>query len=506
MSKRAVLTAIVFVSVGILSGAVLVSSFTGAGLFADSRISFNTEAPFTPSASVAELNNTFSDVAGRVNPQVVYIMVKAETKQSEENPHWFFNIPQQNEDNIQQGSGSGIILTKDGYILTNRHVVENAIKDGIKVTLFDNREFDARVVGEDEYTDIAVIKIDADDLSPASLGNSDDVKVGEWVMAVGNPLGFTSTVTAGIVSAISRNIGIMRDRQGLGIENFIQTDAAVNPGNSGGALVNLEGQVIGVNTAIAGGRSGTYVGYSFAVPINLAKAVAKSLMKDGKYERGYIGIRIKDINAKFAEALGMDVYKGVFVESLVPDGAGKAAGLKDGDAIVEVDGKPVESSNQLQARVGMKHPGETVSLKIWRDGKYLTKTVTLKAQEVDDELADAGDSKDIEEKSIDMSKPMTFEKAGFSVKPITDEAKQSLDIDKGVLVDNVKRNSPADDATLRKGLVIFEAVRKGQRVEINSVADFKKFAKSLDDGESVLLRVKYSSKDVTFLPIKAPLE
>ncbi|MFA6233199.1 MAG: trypsin-like peptidase domain-containing protein, partial [Bacteroidota bacterium] len=337
MSKRAVLTAIVLVSVGILSGAVLVSSFTGSGLFADSRISFNTEAPFTPSASVADLNNSFSEVANRVTPQVVYIEVKAESKGGMENPHPFFNLPQLQEDNIQRGSGSGIVLTTDGYILTNRHVIENAMKDGIKVTLFDNREFDARVVGEDEYTDIAVIKIDASDLSPASLGNSDEVKVGEWVMAVGNPLGYTSTVTAGIVSAISRNIGIMRDRQGYGIENFIQTDAAVNPGNSGGALVNLSGQVIGVNTAIAGSASGTYVGYSFAVPINLAKAVSQTLIRDGKYERGYIGIRISDIDAKKAEALGLDVFKGVFVESLVEDGAGKAAGVMDGDAIVSVD-------------------------------------------------------------------------------------------------------------------------------------------------------------------------
>ncbi|MBE0645267.1 MAG: trypsin-like peptidase domain-containing protein [Bacteroidetes bacterium] len=506
MSKRAVLTAIVLVSVGILSGAVLVSSFTGAGLFADSRISFNTEAPFTPSASVAELNKTFSDVAGRVNPQVVFIMVKAEAKQADENPHWFFNIPQPEGDNIQQGSGSGIILTADGYILTNRHVVENAIEDGIKVTLFDNREFDARVVGEDEYTDIAVIKIDANDLSAAALGNSDNVKVGEWVMAVGNPLGFTSTVTAGIVSAISRNIGIMRDRQGLGIENFIQTDAAVNPGNSGGALVNLEGEVIGVNTAIAGGRSGTYVGYSFAVPINLAKAVAQSLIKDGKYERGYIGIRISDIDAKKAEALGMDVFKGVFVESLVDDGAGKAAGVKEGDAIVSVDGKPVEGSNQLQARVGMKHPGETVELKIWRDGKYLTKTVTLKGQNNEDELADAGKDKTIEDKPVDVSKPVTFDKAGFSVKPLTSDAKEAFDIDEGVLVDNVKRNSPAEEARLQKNIVIFEAIRKGQRVSINSVSDFKKFAKSLNNGESVLLRVKLPNKDTAFLPIKAPLE
>jgi serine protease Do len=505
MSKRAVLTAIVLVSVGILSGAVLVSSFTGSGLFADSRISFNTEAPFTPSASVAELNQAFSDVAGRVTPQVVYIEVKAERKAAEENPHWFFNLPQLEQDKIQRGSGSGIILTEDGYILTNRHVVENAMDDGIKVTLFDNREFPARVVGQDEYTDIAVIKIDANGLSAAALGNSDEVKIGEWVMAVGNPLGFTSTVTAGIVSAISRNIGIMRDRQGFGIENFIQTDAAVNPGNSGGALVNLNGQVIGVNTAIAGTASGTYVGYSFAVPINMAKAVAHTLIRDGKYERGYIGIRITDIDAKKAEALGMDVFKGVFVESLVEDGAGKEAGVREGDAIVSVDGKPVEGANQLQARVGMKHPGESVELKIWRDGKYITKSVKLKSQSADDAIAEASD-KSIEDKKEDSSSPAAFEKAGFTVKPLTSEAKEALDIDRGVLVDNVKRNSPAEEARLQKNLVIFKAIRKGQHVPINTVSDFKKFSKSLDNGESILLQVKQSNGETAFVPLRAPLD
>ncbi|MDX9760239.1 MAG: trypsin-like peptidase domain-containing protein [Bacteroidota bacterium] len=508
MSKRVVLTAIVLVSAGILTGAVLVSGLTGSGLFADSRIAFNTDAPFTPPASVADLNQAFADVAKRVTPQVVYIQVKVESKSSgRQMPHWPFNMPEMDDaPNIQNGSGSGIILTEDGYILTNRHVVENAIKDGITVTLFDNREYAARLIGEDEYTDIAVIKIDASGLSPAAIGNSDDVKVGEWVMAVGNPLGLNSTVTAGIVSAISRNIGILRDRQGFGIENFIQTDAAVNPGNSGGALVNINGQVIGVNTAIAGSMSGTYVGYSFAVPINLARTVATSLIRDGKYERGYIGVRITDIDAKKAEALGMDVFKGVLVESLVEDGAGKAAGVKPGDAIVAVDDKPVESSNQLQARVGMKHPGESVELKIWRDGKYITKTVKLKSQSSDESLADNTDEKDIKDKEIDVTSPVNFDKAGFTVKPLTSEIKEAVEIDKGVLVDDVKRNSPAFEARLQKGLVIFEAIRKGQRIEINTVSDFRKFATSLTDGESVLLRVKLPNKETTFIPMKAPLD
>ena len=196
------------------------------------------------------------------------------------------------------------------------------------------------------------------------------------------------------------------------------------------------------------------------------------------------------------------------MQSLVEDGAGKAAGIKDGDAIVAVDGKPVESSNQLQARVGMKHPGETVELKIWRDGKYITKTVKLQAQSKEETIAESGDEKDIEEE-VDTSAPTSFDKSGFSVSPLTREQKETFEIDNGVVVDNVKRNSPAAEARLPRGSVIFEAIRKGQRVEINSVGDFKKFAKSLKDGESVLLRVKYQttqSLETSFIPLKAPLD
>ncbi|MBR9977513.1 MAG: trypsin-like peptidase domain-containing protein [Bacteroidetes bacterium] len=505
MSKRAILIAILLVSLGIVSGAVLVSGIGSSGLFADARITFNTEAPVDPSASVLELNQAFSDVAQRVNPQVVYIEVQSEDRRTRESPHPFFNLPQrEGEPNIRRGSGSGVILSDDGYILTNRHVIEHAIEEGIMVTLFDNREFTARLVGEDQYTDIAVIKIDASNLAAASLGNSDEVRVGEWVMAVGNPFGLTSTVTAGIVSAISRNIGILRARGGLGIENFIQTDAAVNPGNSGGALVNLNGQVVGINTAIASNWSGTFVGYSFAVPINMARTVAQSLIRHGKYERGFIGINISDIDAKKADALGMDVFKGVLVESVLDDGAGKAAGIVEGDAIVAVDGKPVETANQLQARVGMRHPGETVELKIWRGGKYITKSVVLKGRDSDED-EDADTTVRIEKEKVDPNEPVTLEKSGLTVTPLTDEIRERYDIDNGVWIENVRRNSPAFEARLARGLVIFEAIRKGERVEINSVSDFNEFASSLDDGESVLLRAKDQAKNTAFFPLKAPL-
>jgi serine protease Do len=508
MSKRTILTAIVLVSVGIMFGAVLVSSFSGSTLsFADSHTQFNSEAPFTPSADAASLNQTFRDVAEIVTPQVVFIKVKTP---SPSNPHQFFGFPfnrqpegdEEQEESFSTGSGSGIIITADGYIMTNRHVIEKAVDDGISVTLSDNREYTARLIGEDENTDIAVIKIDEEGLSAASLGNSDEIRTGEWVLAVGNPLGLTSTVTAGIVSAISRNIGIMRNRQGFGIENFIQTDAAINPGNSGGALVNLRGQVIGVNTAIAGSVQGTYLG--FAVPINLAQVVAKALIRDGKFVRGYIGIRIKDVDAKTADALGMDVFKGVLVESLVEDGAGEKAGLRSGDAIVEVDGKPVEGANQLQARVGMKHPGETVALKIWRDGKYITKTVTLKGQEADEEEVIAEDKS--EAKKEVRKDPVSFDGSGFTVEPLDARVRKAFDRKAGVLVSKVKRSSKAAESGLREGTIIFEAIRKGERISIETLDEFQEFAKDLKKDESVLLRVQYQNGDTGFVPIKAPID
>jgi serine protease Do len=510
MTKRAVLTAIVLVSTGILFGAVLVTGLDGIGFsFARPSVEFNMAPPTTPSASVMELNQAFRDVSRIVTPQVVYIAVKTRQQTSQmDNFFRRFGLPEQEmEPNIQQGTGSGIVLTADGYILTNRHVIENAIDDGITVTLNDTREFTARVIGEDENTDIAVIKIDAAGLSPASMGNSDDVQVGDWVIAVGNPLGYlTSSVTAGIVSAISRNIRILGDRRGFGIENFIQTDAVINPGNSGGPMVNLKGQVIGVNTAIAtSGFARNYIGYGFAVPINLAKTVANVLIKDGKFVRGYIGVRIGDIDAKQAEALGLDRYRGVLVQSLVEGGAGEAAGVKAGDAIVEVNGKAVESANQLQARVGMHHPGDKVTLKVWREGKYVDVVVTLRGQ--DNEEAAAADKKDDKKdgkpESLD---PVSFEKSGFTVKPLTAQQKEQSKLKGGVLVEQVRRNTPAAEAGMQRGQIIFEAIRKGIKTPIESVSDLRKFTASLAKDESILLRVHLPNGDTVFLPMRAPIE
>jgi serine protease Do len=507
MSKRMTLFAIGVVTAGLLFGAIIVSGVGGINRsYADPNSSFNLRVPFSPTEGVTELNDAFTSVSSIVTPTVVSINVKSKAPKSPHN-FWPFDLvpPRDDEgDQLQEGSGSGIILTTDGYILTNRHVIDGATDDGIKVTLYDSREFPAKLIGSDENTDIAVIHIDAKDLKPAALGNSDDVKVGEWVLAVGNPLGLTSTVTAGIVSAISRNIGILRNTGGAGIENFIQTDAAINPGNSGGALVTLNGQVVGVNTAIAS-SSGRYIGYGFAVPINLAKVVANGIIKNGRFERGYIGITITSMNASKAKALGLDRFNGVMVENLQDDGAGKAAGLRPGDVIVQVDGRDVLSSNELQARVGTHQPGENVRLKVFRDGKYFDVDVKLKARGENDKLA-SNDENDDESTGSSMNdrNTLTFEKAGFSVKPLDAAAKKRFDRSTGVLVTSVKPLSPAYDNNLRENVVIFEARRGGTVTNIASVSDLKKVVGSLGSGDSILLRVQTEDGQTAFIPIEGP--
>jgi serine protease Do len=514
MSKRTTLAAIALVAVGIVLGAAALAGLGGFSLsFAGGEIRFNTEAPYTPPASVASLNEAFTKVSEIVTPSVVSITVNSKAERPQ-GYHFFFPFgqpeDQQQDEQLQQGTGSGIIISADGYILTNKHVVEGATSDGITVTLHDSREFRAAkvaVVGTDANTDIAVIKIDATGLTAASIGNSDDVRVGEWVLAVGNPLGLNSTVTAGIVSAISRNINIINSRtnDGTGIENFIQTDAAVNPGNSGGALVNLRGQVVGVNTAIAT-ETGRYIGYSFAVPINLAKTVAQGIIKDGRFVRGYIGVRISNLDSKKAKALGMDRFKGVLVESLQEDGAGKAAGIRPGDAIVEVDGREVQSSNELQARVGMHHPGETVALKLFRNGKYIDMNVTLKARDAAEEeettVTRKDDARD-DEGSVSVT---SFDKAGFSVKPLDAQARKRFKRDDGVLVTDVKQFGPAYENNLRPNVVIFEVRKGGTVTEVAGVADLKKILGALKEGESVLLRVATEKGDTAFVPIEGPVK
>lgn len=266
------------------------------------------------------------------------------------------------------GSGSGVIVSEDGYIVTNYHVIEDASE--IEVILNDNRKYAAEIIGTDPSTDLAVIKVKEKGLQPIPLGNSDEIRVGEWVLAVGNPFNLTSTVTAGIVSAKARNINLLAERSNgeiVPIESFIQTDAAVNPGNSGGALVNTRGQLVGINTAIAS-RTGSYAGYSFAVPVNLVKKVMADLIDYGVVQRGFLGVQISDITQELKEEKELPNTRGVYVAQLVQDGSAEKAGVKEGDVILKVGSKEVNSVAELQEEVGKRRPGDKVAVTI-RDAK-----------------------------------------------------------------------------------------------------------------------------------------
>src|SRR5918912_537344 len=345
-------------------------------------------APSIPEArSLQNLSEAFAAVAEHVKPSVVYIRSQRTEHASQQRippgmERFFPQFRQQPE--IEQGSGSGFIVSADGYILTNNHVVEGA--EQVTVRLLDRREFKAKVVGADPNTDVAVLKIDAKGLQPVALGNSDDARVGEWVLAIGNPLGegLTFTVTSGIVSAKGRALTGLPGRGQGSIQDFIQTDAAINPGNSGGPLVNVRGEVIGINSAIAS-ETGFYSGYGFAIPINLAHTVMDQLIESGKVHRAALGVSIADVSLADAEYVGLPAIRGVVVKDIPnEDSPAKAAGIEPGDIIVAIDGKPVEYVGQLQQQVGFKRPGEVVKVEVARKGG-VRKTFDVKLQPLADQ-------------------------------------------------------------------------------------------------------------------------
>jgi len=278
-------------------------------------------------------------------------------------------------ENTYVAFGSGVIISPDGYIVTNNHLVGNA--DKISVTFNDKKELPAEVIGTDPRTDLALIKVDAENLDFLTYGDSDKLKIGEWVLAVGNPFNLTSTVTAGIVSAKARNINILGAQSA--IESFIQTDAVVNRGNSGGALVNTQGQLVGINAAIAS-HTGVYEGYSFAIPANIVKKVVDDLMKYGETQRAYIGVQISDINADFAEEKGLDGTEGVYVAGIVDNSGADEAGIEEGDVIVSIDGTPINSVSELMGSIAQHSPGDVIKVAVNRDDEVKTFDVLLKNQ------------------------------------------------------------------------------------------------------------------------------
>ncbi len=331
-----------------------------------------------------------------------------------------------------EAMGSGVIISPEGYIVTNNHVVQDA--NEILVTLNDRRVFNASIVGTDPTTDIALIKIDQANLPFLSYGNSDDVKVGEWVLAVGNPFNLTSTVTAGIVSAKARNINILGS-QGA-IESFIQTDAAVNPGNSGGALVNTRGALIGINAAIASG-TGYYQGYSFAIPVNIARKVVDDLMKYGKIQRAYFGIYYREIDDQMAKAQGLDSPKGIYIEDLVEGGSAAKGGIKKGDIILQLGNSTVNRKSELTEFMGQHSPGDNVAVKLWRDGKLMEMNITLQSEESTQALVQ-GDKVIIH---------------GATFEPLPEAEKTRFGIDYGFQITQLN-NGKLRDAGIREGFIL----------------------------------------------------
>ena len=314
---------------------------------------------------------SFTEAAEKVMPAVVHITSIKERRPRNYEEQRFFEFFGQPAP--ARGTGSGVILSNKGYIVTNNHVINGATS--VEVVLHDKRKFTAQVIGTDPSTDLAVIKIEGEQLPVIDLADSDAAKVGEWVLAVGNPFELTSTVTAGIVSAKGRNINILEGKRS--IESFIQTDAAVNPGNSGGALVNTKGQLLGINTAIAT-PTGTYAGYSFAVPINLVKKVVQDLIDFGQVKRGFLGIMIQEVDADLARVEGLTVSQGVFVNDLVPNGGAAEAGVKIGDVIVGVNGQKIRNVPELQEKIASRNPGEAVNLTVIRERQSQDLVVKLK--------------------------------------------------------------------------------------------------------------------------------
>ena len=404
----------------------------------------------------------FTEAAEKVMPTVVHISTKT-TVRSSSYPQgldlWqqFFgegwDMPQ--KENVQQASGSGVIVQKDGYIVTNNHVVQGA--DEITVTLHDKREFTAKIVGTDPNTALAHIKIEANELSPITFANSDEVKVGEWVLAVGNPFNLNSTVTAGIVSAKGRNINILRQK--YAIESFIQTDAAINPGNSGGALTNANGDLIGINSAIAS-PTGSYTGYGFAVPSNLVSKVIYDLKKYGVVQRGFLGVSIRDVDSKLVQEKDLKVNSGVYVDAANENGAAEKAGIKTGDVILEIDGMSVASASEIQEIIGRRTPGDAVHVKVDRKG-------TVKDFEV--HLT----NKDGNEKLTEKASEDVYTKLGITVENANSKMLKKLGIENGIEVTSV------DDGVIKK----YTNMRKGfniTKIDNENIKDIEQFTKIIE--------------------------
>jgi len=388
------------------------------------------------------------------NPFLDFFGGQPQSKQS--NPH--------DGELVETSSGSGVIISKDGYIVTNNHVIDGA--DELEITLYDNRTFVAEIIGVDPTTDLALVKIPEKELEYLEFSNSDNVKVGEWVLAVGNPFKLNSTVTSGIVSAKARNINILKNQNA--IESFIQTDAAVNPGNSGGALVNTAGELIGVNTAIAS-NTGSYTGYSFAVPSNIVSKVVGDLLDYGLVQRAYIGVSIRDVDAKLKAQAELDVIEGVYVANIVENGSAKEAGMEIGDVIVEIDNSPIKNTAQLMEKVGSKRPGDIINIIVDRQGQRNAMEIVLKNKN--------GEHKVINKEDLELESFL-----GATLE----------EVNRGIQITELKSGILAKHTNIREGFIIQSVDRK----PVTTVKEFEKYIKNKDGG--VLIAGKYPNSRSTY--------
>jgi serine protease Do len=393
---------------------------------------------------------------------------------------------------IEQGSGSGFIVSADGYILTNNHVVEGA--EQVTVRLLDRREFKAKVIGSDPNTDVAVVKIDAKALPPISLGNSDDARVGEWVLAIGNPLGegLTFTVTSGIVSAKGRALQGLPGRGQGSIQDFIQTDAAINPGNSGGPLVSVRGEVIGINSAIAS-ETGFYSGYGFAIPIDLARRVMDQIVSEGRVHRVALGIMVQDATPNDAAYVGLPDIRGVLVQDFGEKSPAKKAGMEAGDIIVSIDGKPVEYVGQLQQQIAFRKPGETVKVEVARKGG-VRKTLEVRLQEVAAPRAVAGRGSDESNDTVesDDEGATSIDLLGLTVQPVDQDAVTQFDLapdQRGLLITAVTPGGPSDGEVADPDAGGPDILLSVEGKSVKSIADLKQALKSYKKDEIVSLRL-----------------
>lgn len=475
----------IWIFAGIVMGLIIAAGFEWTHISNAQSIASNVNPAQNNSTTVnpadlavaEQLSNVFASVAANVNPSVVTVFTETNVKvQSQNSPFGqffgnddffkrFFQMPEQQGNLKQQGLGSGVIMGSNGLILTNNHVVEGA--DNIKVSLMDGREFAAKVKGRDPQTDLAVLTIDAKNLQPIKIGNSDNMRVGDWVLAIGSPLDpeLEHTVTSGIISA--------KGRSAMGLsqyEDYIQTDAAINPGNSGGALVNIKGELIGINSAIAT-QTGGFMGIGFAIPVNLAQKVMTDIVEKGKVVRGWLGVYIQNVTPEIAKAMNLKTPKGVIVSKVQDNSPAAKAGLKTGDVILAYNGKTLNNSVELSTWVAGTSPGTEISLKILRNGEE--KTLNVKLEELNPEVQQT------------MSGATTYSDVGFKVSSITPELAQKYQIsgkEHGVVVTDMDPNGIGAQSGIQEGDIIIKVNQK----DILSLDDFNKEMKVIKPGDNVL--------------------